>query len=156
MPPWHADPAHGEFLNDARMPEEEKELFRQWVEAGVPEGDPADLPPPRKFSDGWQLPETASCSACRRRSTCRPRARCRTSISTSTRTSPKTSGCTRAEARPGNREVVHHLIMFYLPPDQEEFRPQDPLFNAVAAFAPACRRSRAPRSSRCAFPRGRS
>jgi hypothetical protein len=40
-----------------------------------------------------------------------------------------------AEARPGNREVVHHVILFYLPPGRE-FQPQDALFNAVAAFAP--------------------
>ncbi len=41
-----------------------------------------------------------------------------------------------AEARPGNRAVVHHLIMFYLPPGQEEPEPGDALFNAIAAFAP--------------------
>jgi hypothetical protein len=41
-----------------------------------------------------------------------------------------------AEARPGNHEVVHHIILFYVPPGQQRHRPQDALFNAIAAFAP--------------------
>jgi len=41
-----------------------------------------------------------------------------------------------SEARPGNRAVVHHLILFYIPPGQEKYRPEDALFNMVAAYAP--------------------
>src|SRR5437867_4033217 len=44
MPPWHADPSHGEFLNDRRLTELEKNTIVQWVNAGAPEGNPADLP----------------------------------------------------------------------------------------------------------------
>jgi hypothetical protein len=43
---------------------------------------------------------------------------------------------TGAEARPGNREVVHHILLFYLPPGQKKARPQDALFNAIAGYAP--------------------
>src|SRR5262249_61137151 len=43
MPPWHADPAHGQFLNDRRLSDAEKVTIAQWVSAGAPEGDPADL-----------------------------------------------------------------------------------------------------------------
>jgi hypothetical protein len=136
MPPWHADPAHGVFYNDARMPDEAKELFRRWVKAGVPEGDPQDLPPQPEYSAEWQTPE--------------PRTVFRMPEPfqvPATGTVPyqyfyfdpqftEDKWVYAAEARPGNREVVHHLILFYLPPGQETFRPQDPLFNAVAAFAP--------------------
>ena len=32
------------------------DLFRaRWTEAGAPEGNPADLAPPPRFPDGWQL-----------------------------------------------------------------------------------------------------
>jgi peroxiredoxin len=136
MPPWGANPAHGEFANDARMLPEEKELFRKWVDAGVPEGDPADLPPPREFVDGWRIPTPSVVYKMPQEYEV-----------------PATGvvpykhfffdpGFTEdkwvcgAEARPGNHEVVHHLILFYLPPGQEKHRPEDPLFNAVAAFAP--------------------
>jgi hypothetical protein len=55
MPPWHANPAHGEFSNDASLTQEEKELINTWVENGAPQGDPADLPEPPEFPEGWQI-----------------------------------------------------------------------------------------------------
>ncbi len=55
MPPWHANPAYGKFKNDARLPDATKQLIFNWVKNGAPEGDPADLPPPPKFVDGWQI-----------------------------------------------------------------------------------------------------
>lgn len=57
MPPWYANPDHGSFANDRSMPKEEKELIARWVENGQPEGDPADLPEPRAFAEGWTIPE---------------------------------------------------------------------------------------------------
>ena len=56
MPPWHANPKYGHFSNDAQMPAEEKRLFHEWVKNGMPEGDPADLPEPTKYAEGWQIP----------------------------------------------------------------------------------------------------
>src|SRR5262249_40698878 len=50
MPPWHADPAQGRFLNDPRLDEGEKKALVEWVKKGCPEGDPAEkgeLPPHR-------------------------------------------------------------------------------------------------------------
>src|SRR5205809_1528710 len=55
MPPWHDDPAHGEFTNDRRLSDHEKETIVRWVNAGAPEGDPADLPSQPKYADGWQM-----------------------------------------------------------------------------------------------------
>src|SRR6202040_1914076 len=39
MPPWHADSTHGEFLNDRRLTEAEKNTIVGWVNAGAPEGN---------------------------------------------------------------------------------------------------------------------
>lgn len=50
MPPWHASPDHGSFLNDARLSDEEKATLAAWAKAGAPEGDPADLPEPPSSS----------------------------------------------------------------------------------------------------------
>ncbi len=55
MPPWFADPRHGQFANDARMADAEIAAIRDWVDAGAPEGDPRHLPPKPVFTDGWQL-----------------------------------------------------------------------------------------------------
>ncbi|HEY7171280.1 MAG TPA: hypothetical protein VH417_10570 [Vicinamibacterales bacterium] len=55
MPPWHAEPGHGEFLNDRRLTPQEKDTILQWVAAGAPEGAQADLPPQPVYPDGWQI-----------------------------------------------------------------------------------------------------
>jgi peroxiredoxin len=55
MPPWFANPEHGQFHNDARLSAEEKETILKWVENGMPQGDPNDLPPPRAFTEGWRI-----------------------------------------------------------------------------------------------------
>jgi peroxiredoxin len=57
MPPWFADPQHGKFLNDARLSDGEKQLIRDWVNNGCPEGDRGQLPQPPKFTAGWQIEE---------------------------------------------------------------------------------------------------
>ena len=57
MPPWYANPAHGEFYNERRLTDDEKELIATWVANGQPEGDTADLPEPKVWATGWQIPE---------------------------------------------------------------------------------------------------
>jgi peroxiredoxin len=117
MPPWFADPQHGEFKNDSRLSDAEKELIHRWVKGGSPKGDEADLPEPPKFAEGWR-------------------------ISKPDQVVPvddkpymvKAEGVVdyqyfvvdpewkedkylvAAEARPGNRAVVHHIIAYLMPP----------------------------------------
>jgi hypothetical protein len=57
MPPWHADPRYGKFLNDLSLPAEEKEKLVAWIDSGAKEGDPADSPKPRDFPSGWRIPK---------------------------------------------------------------------------------------------------
>ena len=57
MPPWFAAPRYGKFTNDRSLSREEIQTLVAWVDAGAPEGVPADLPAPRKFLDGWNIPE---------------------------------------------------------------------------------------------------
>ena len=49
MPPWHADPAHGQFLNDRRLSDKDRETILKWASNGAPEGKKADLPAAPKF-----------------------------------------------------------------------------------------------------------
>jgi Copper type II ascorbate-dependent monooxygenase, C-terminal domain len=53
MPPWHADPSHGEWLNDRRLAQREIDTIIAWVDGGAKEGNPKDLPPAPKFTEGW-------------------------------------------------------------------------------------------------------
>jgi peroxiredoxin len=56
MPPWGAKTRHGAFANDPSLTAGEKETLFRWIDAGCPEGNPADLPAPVKFADGWAIP----------------------------------------------------------------------------------------------------
>lgn len=136
MPPWGANPDHGEFLNDARLTPKEKELFQAWVAAGTPEGDPNDLPAPRKFVDGWQLPSPDAVYKMEEAYEVPANGTVPYKYFVWDPGFTEDKWVYGAEARPGNPEVVHHLFLFYIPPGQEKHRPQDPLYNAIAAFAP--------------------
>ena len=57
MPPWHADAEPGKFTNDRRLAERDKKLLFDWIDSGMPEGNPGDLPKPATFTDGWQIPK---------------------------------------------------------------------------------------------------
>jgi mono/diheme cytochrome c family protein len=57
MPPWKAAEGYGEFRDEHRLTQHEIDLIGRWAAEGAPEGNPADLPEPPKFVDGWQLGE---------------------------------------------------------------------------------------------------
>jgi hypothetical protein len=54
MPPWHADPRYGRFLNDRSLTDAERDTIARWADAGAPIGDPASIPPTPTFASGWQ------------------------------------------------------------------------------------------------------
>jgi hypothetical protein len=57
MPPWHADPAVGEWQHDAGLSDEDASLLISWIEAGAPRGEGEDPlagiePPENKWTLG--------------------------------------------------------------------------------------------------------
>src|SRR5947207_6234515 len=54
MPPWHAAPGYGDFVDVHRLTDAQIASIKQWVDTGMPEGDPSKLPSVPKFTDGWQ------------------------------------------------------------------------------------------------------
>lgn len=55
MPPWRPVKGFGDFANSPALTQQDTDLIVNWVENGVPEGDPKDLPKPPMFSDSWKL-----------------------------------------------------------------------------------------------------
>src|SRR6266853_1227296 len=53
MPPWYIDKNVGvqHFKNDVSLSDREIATIVKWADSGAPKGDPADMPPPRKFED---------------------------------------------------------------------------------------------------------
>jgi len=58
MPPWHIDMSVGvhEFKNDMSLSDAQIDTIVRWVDAGAPEGDPKDMPPPKPLvtDNEWQ------------------------------------------------------------------------------------------------------
>ena len=124
MPPWHADSQHGSFANARQMPDEDKQVIRDWIAAGLPRGDENQLPEPAVFASGWQTGQKPDFE-----------------LSMSERPYPipaegtveyqyfvvdpgfkEEKWVTAAQVIPGNRSVVHHAIVFIRPPDDQKFR----------------------------------
>jgi len=114
MPPWHADPHVGKFANENRLSDEQIQLIRNWVDAGAPEGNPADLPPPRSFTTGWQLnrepDKVVAMSTKPFHVPAEGEVRYQYFL-----VDPELKDdvwMTAAEIVPGNRAVVHHVLVF--------------------------------------------
>lgn len=122
MPPWHANPQYGEFANDCSLSDRERELVLKWVADGAPEGDPADLPPPRKFVSGWQLPrEPDAVIEVSKKPVDIPAAG-----EVAYQYFEVDPGFTEekwisaAQIVPGNRSVVHHILVFVRGPGEKD------------------------------------
>ncbi len=114
MPPWHADPKHGKFLNDRRLTAEERKLIAQWVDDGAPQGDDKQLPEPRTFTTGWQLSREPDAVVYMRE---RPydvpaTGAVRYQYFVADPGFKEDKWIKVAEVLPGNRAVVHHVLVF--------------------------------------------
>ncbi len=55
MPPWHADPRHGQFANDRSLTARQRATLIGWVDQGSPAGDLTLIPTPRADHGGWSI-----------------------------------------------------------------------------------------------------
>ncbi|MGB7554665.1 MAG: tetratricopeptide repeat protein [Candidatus Korobacteraceae bacterium] len=55
MPPWLPEPQALKFADERRLSNEQIALIQKWVEQGMQQGSPSDLPPQPQFVKGWQL-----------------------------------------------------------------------------------------------------
>ena len=55
MPPWHADPRFGRFSNDRGLTALQRATLLAWVKQGTPLGDPNVMPDAKTYADGWTI-----------------------------------------------------------------------------------------------------
>ncbi|HWQ32912.1 MAG TPA: hypothetical protein VNQ79_08655 [Blastocatellia bacterium] len=111
MPPWKPAPGCGDFQDARTLTSEEIATLAAWADAGAPEGNPAELPAPKNFGDGWTLgtpdlvlvPDEEYTPP-----TDRDLYRCFT-VPTSLRGDRYLSAI---DIKPGNRRIVHHVIVY--------------------------------------------
>jgi hypothetical protein len=112
MPPWKPVSGCGEFQGERRLSSDDIQTLARWADSGAVEGNPTELPPPITFPDGWRIGQPDAVLA--------PDVdfplegegddlyRC-----FSIPTDSYVERWVRAvEVQPGNRSVVHHVLLF--------------------------------------------
>jgi len=112
MPPWHADPQHGEFANDRRLSQQEIDTIAAWVDQGAKEGDPKSLPPAPEFVDGWNIGKPDVVFHLPQEYPVPASGVVEYKYFTVPTNFTEDKWIQAAEIRPGNRAVVHHIIVF--------------------------------------------
>jgi hypothetical protein len=113
MPPWHADAPHGTFLNDRSLTDAEKDVIIKWANGGAPEGDPKDLPALPSYAEGWALgkPDAVFEMSEEYKLPADGTIQYEYFYLPTNFTEPK--WVKSIEIRPGNRSVVHHVLVYY-------------------------------------------
>lgn len=116
MPPWGASPEHGHFANDPRLSDSEKDLLYRWIDDGCPRGDPRDLPARRAWTDGWQIDEPDQIVRLPTPYRVRAEGTLAYQYFVVDPGWSEDKWIAQAEVRPGNRAVVHHILVGFVPP----------------------------------------
>jgi peroxiredoxin len=153
MPPWHADPRYGRFANDRSLSARERSILLAWIEQGAPPGDLAQAPAPPPFTPGWsigtpdvvfELPEPFVVP--KEGTLPIERFRVATRLTSDL-------WIQAAEARPGDRAVVHHICVYI--DDHGAGRAQRPKDkNLLVAYTPGDRPAVFPPGVAKQLPRG--
>ena len=135
MPPWHADPRFGRFANDRSLLAHERSVLNAWIAQGAPPGDLSTAPDPRNFPQGWsigtpdivfEMPEPFSVQA----EGTLPIQHFRLATNQT-----RDLWIQSAEARPGDRAVVHHICI-YVDDHGERAREEPRVKNLLVAYTP--------------------
>ena len=111
MPPWHASTEVGGPFRDARvLSDAEIATIAAWADAGAPEGDAADAPPPPSFSSDWPLGEPDLVLARAEPYTLDAAGRDEFRVFVIPTGLTEGRWVTAVDFKPGNRRVVHHIL----------------------------------------------
>ena len=123
MPPWFADPHYGEFSNDCRLSQKEIDLISAWVQGGAVEGDSRDLPPAPAFIEGWNIGKPDVVLSMTQRYSVPAEGVIPYKFFVVPTNSKEDRYIQFAEIRPGNRAIVHHVIVDVMYPGKKALPP---------------------------------
>ena len=114
MPPWTADPRYGHFRNDLSLSQAEIDTLAAWADSGSPEGNPQDKPAPIEWpAEGWQIKPDHVVSIPPFAVPAKGTVELTDFIIPTGFT--KDTWITSIEFKPGDRSVVHHVVLSFRP-----------------------------------------
>lgn len=134
MPPWHASPESGKFRNEARLNDEEKRQIAAWVADGAPAGDTSAASERPEPAAGWRIPKPDLVIELPRPVDVPARGVLPYQYFTIDPGLDHDVWVRASQVRPGNPAVLHHLVVFVLPPGTRGINPVDADF--LAAYSP--------------------
>jgi hypothetical protein len=135
MPPWHADPAYGHFLNDRSLGADDKATIAKWIAAGAPEGNPADLPAQPQYADGWTIGKPDAVFAMQEDYPVPAAGEVAYQYFEIPTNLTEDKYVEAFEVKAGNPKVLHHVIVYARPPAPTTPPPQ-PAAPAAASAGP--------------------
>lgn len=137
MPPWNANPDHGEFANAAVLTDEEKQAIYRWVADGAPKGDDSDMPAEKEFVSGWQLPSEPDLvlNISPEPYEVKANGYLRYEYFTVDTGLNEDKWISAIQILPGNHRVVHHVLAFEVLPGQK-FDSRDAVDGFLGGYVP--------------------
>lgn len=126
MPPWFADPAHGQFVNDRRLSQSEIDTLTTWADAGAPEGNAKDAPAPLKFAEGWAMGKPDAVFEMPQAFNVPPSGTVDYTWIVVPTNFTEDKWVEKIEVRPGDRAVVHHIVLMVRGPGSPYMRKAEP------------------------------
>jgi peroxiredoxin len=154
MPPWHADPRHGQFTNDRRLNRAEIDTLASWVDSGMPRGNDSDLPKPIDWPKGWLLGKPDMIFTMPEEFEVPAEGSLPYQHFVVDTNFTEDRWVQVAEARPGNPGVVHHVVAYILNEGQKQPFLQDGTLSVLVGWAPGDLGLVCPRDTALRVPKG--
>jgi len=112
MPPWFADPRYGHFANDRSLSDAEIRTLSEWVDASAPAGNAKDAPPPRHWTEGWNIGQPDAVFEMPKPCPIPARGTVEYQYVILPLNFSEDKWIERVEVKPSNRATVHHAVVY--------------------------------------------
>jgi len=133
MPPWFADPRYGHFVNDPSLTAVQIQTIADWAAGGTIAGDPHDAPPPKQWTEGWNIPRPDQVIQMPKAVTIPARGKIDYTYEIVPTGFTEDKWIRMSEIRPSSLQHVHHAVVYIRPPSSMWLRdmPKNTPFTAT-------------------------
>ena len=126
MPPWFAEPGIGHFANDRTLSPQEIETLSAWADTGAAKGDLKKRLPPINWTEGWNIPKPDVVLGMQKPFSIPANSKIDYQYIVIPTGFTEDKWVNMVEARPSDRSVVHHAVVFIRAPRSRWLREAQP------------------------------